>query len=412
MKFLLLSNELPPFWSGQALVLERILRALPVASYVIGTYRDFESVDPQCTFKLPSTYRRLPLEQVLRGAQGRIGNLLYARRPQWIYKFAMQRRAKRIAQLIEEEKCAAVVACTDYVIDFPAALRACQITGAKLFLYVFDDYLYKWRAGAESTFAARCEPEAMRGATSIIVPNDFMRDALYARYGLRATIIYNPFDANLYPVDNLRHSNDHIKPHTASDTGKSQQVVVLYTGAVYEAHYDAFRNLLEALTQLYANREADAQLHLYTSYGIQELIEQGLNKRVTFHPHLTPAAMPAVQQAADILFLPLAFNSPYPEVVRTSAPGKFGELLAAGRPLLVHAPADSFVAWYCRKYDCGVVVDKEDVAQLAKAVKRLLDDEELRSRITRHARARAAADFSTLAARTVFAQLLGVSIQK
>jgi glycosyltransferase involved in cell wall biosynthesis len=113
-----------------------------------------------------------------------------------------------------------------------------------------------------------------------------------------------------------------------------------------------------------------------------------------------------VQRRADLLFLPLAFDSPYPVLINTSCPSKMGEYLASGRPVLVHAPAGSFVAWYFKKYECGLVVDEPDPAKLAAAVGRLLTDNDLRRRLGHRARERARADFSVPVARATFEGLM------
>jgi hypothetical protein len=90
------------------------------------------------------------------------------------------------------------------------------------------------------------------------------------------------------------------------------------------------------------------------------------------HPHVDLQESLAIQHDADMLFLPLAFHSPIPEVLRTSAPGKMGEYLSSGRPILVHAPQDSFLSWFFRQHRCGVVVDSPDCGLLADAVRDIL----------------------------------------
>ncbi|HYE16131.1 MAG TPA: hypothetical protein VD968_16960, partial [Pyrinomonadaceae bacterium] len=104
------------------------------------------------------------------------------------------------------------------------------------------------------------------------------------------------------------------------------EVRIVYTGAIYEAHYDAFRNLLAALERL---GRPEVKLHAYTTQRAEEMAGRGIGgPAVVFHPHLSVAEMPGVQRRADLLFLPLAVESPYPDLVRTSAPVKFGEYLA------------------------------------------------------------------------------------
>jgi len=122
------------------------------------------------------------------------------------------------------------------------------------------------------------------------------------------------------------------------------------------------------------------------------------------------SAMPDIQREADVLFLPLAFNSPLSEHLRTSSPGKMGEFLAAGRPILVHTPPDSFTTWYFRHYECGVVVDENDPRALVAALSQLVEDSTLGERISLRAWERAQADFETTKVRARFLGVLNGTI--
>src|SRR5262249_47811910 len=153
--------------------------------------------------------------------------------------------------------------------------------------------------------------------------------------------------------------------------------------------HDAFRNLAEVLRA----GEIDATLDIYTAQSAAQVADAGIDGPVSVHAHRPLAEIASVQSQADILFLPLAFDSPFPTLIRSSSPAKMGEYLAAGRPILVHAPSDSFVARYFSQHRCGVVVDTLAPEPLANAVRRLLGDEGLRDRVAAAARARALADF-------------------
>jgi glycosyltransferase involved in cell wall biosynthesis len=91
-------------------------------------------------------------------------------------------------------------------------------------------------------------------------------------------------------------------------------------------------------------------------------------------------------------------------------PSKTGEYLASGRPILVHAPADSFLVWYFRRYECGLIVDTPDSVRLAEAVERLLTDGDLCRRLVANARERARRDFSIESSQAKFAQVLGLNV--
>ena len=119
--------------------------------------------------------------------------------------------------------------------------------------------------------------------------------------------------------------------------------------------------------------------------------------------------MVEAQNSADILFIPFSFHCSVPEIVKTSAPGKFGDYLASGRPILAHLPADSFVSWYLRTYDCGVVVDEDDPEVLKNAILRLINDIGMTARLVENARIRAKSDFSPEVSRRQFLSAIGLN---
>ena len=89
-----------------------------------------------------------------------------------------------------------------------------------------------------------------------------------------------------------------------------------------------------------------------------------------------------VMSGADVAFLPLSFEPGMRHVVETSFPSKTAEYLAAGVPVLVHAPAYSTVARYCREHDCGLVIDQPDEAALREGLVRLANDAALRKELS------------------------------
>jgi len=206
-------------------------------------------------------------------------------------------------------------------------------------------------------------------------------------------VIHNPCDLAQYSAP----AND----ERGEITG---EVRIIYTGAIYDAHFDAFKNLLSAIETL----DRNVWLHVYTALPREYLEYHGIRGRVVIHDHVPAAEVPAIQHEADMLFLPLAFDSPYPEIIRTSAPGKLGEYLAAGKPVLVHAPQGSFASWYFREHECGAVVDENDSAALARTIEQLLLDGELRRRLSHNAWRQAVSDFSIEKARGAFYKLLNL----
>lgn len=407
MKFAFVSHVLPPSWSGQAVMIHRVLGGLDPASYCLITNGDAGpggGAEISATDKLPAPHYRLPSDEVLRRGH-RFGLARWRARLNLLPRILW--RARRIAGVARREGCGAVVACTGDLWNLPAGYLASRMLKVPFYPYLFDDYANQWVEKFERRVARALEPRIIRGAAGVIAPNEFMAAEVRRRYGVEATVIHNPCDLSQYEsgagaTDSAADDGDAGGPEDAGGGDGGGRIV--YTGAVSIAsHANAFVNLLTAIRML---GRPEVKLHLYSAQPASALAEHGISGPLVHHAHHPAADMPGVQRQADVLFLPLAFDSPYPVLIDTSCPSKMGEYLASGRPVLAHAPASSFVAWYFKTYECGLVVDERDPARLAEAVARLLADGDLRRQLGRRARARAAADFSIPVARATFAKLM------
>ncbi len=394
MKLALVSHVLPPSWSGQAMALHRLLSEAEPDRYCLISWQDYES-DSQTlkdALKLPGRYHHLqPETQLPTGQRFGIGRIT-ARMNLWL---RIAKRARSITTIVRQEECSVVVACTGDLADPPAAYLASRRAGVPFYLHAFDDFVYQWSVPWRRAFARWAERIIMRGTTGVIVPNEFLGEAYAQRYGVPTHLVRNP---------SLSTGTDE-----ELDTpwpARSGEVRMVYTGAIYHAHHDAFRNLIAALELL---GRSDLRVSIYTAQTRTELEREGIQGPIDIHEHLSPIQSRGVQQQADILILPLAFESPIQEVVRTSAPGKLGEYLASGRPVLVHAPADAFVSWYCKQQGCGIVVDEKRPELLAAGIRSILEDEAMRERILDKARAAAKRDFSLPAVRAAYWKVFGTA---
>lgn len=386
-KFAVVSHIFPPVLSGQSILLDRLLRDMVPSSYcLISSGRENASPAvgglPGKCHRLRSSLRIPILEIPLVSWPPLLFNALWG-----IFS-----RARQIAKIVRNEDCDLLIGCTGDLYDLPATWLASRWTGRPFIVYILDDYIFQW-TGFRRRIAVWLEPKFIRSAQQIFVLNEFVRRFYAERYEVEPAVIHNPV---LLP--------DLAQLDQSVSAAERSTVVIVYTGSIYHAHYDAFRNLVEVLNGGDPHR---VQLHIYTSQP-QELLErQGITgPAVIFHPHIPPSEVFQVLRQADILFLPLAFHSLIPEVIRTSAPFKMSEYLAVGRPILVHAPADSFLSWYFRGNNCGLVVDCDDRHVLKEALERLLVDEALQKSLEREARQRAEVDFEITRIKHRFFSLL------
>ncbi len=385
--------------SGLGLILDRLLRCIPSERYCVITTLDRppDALDAAYYFLKSHHMSLFSLEQTLSTTVGISRARFYRPCLRWFrsaYRAGkrlaystmvanaeqpIKNRGHQIAKIAQRENCALIVGCSGELYDLPAAHRASQLTGIPFVAYILDYYGGGWR-GSQGALARRLEPALLKDAAAVLVTNEHMADIYRRDYGVEAAIIRNPC---VIPPPLPADTPDPLLP---SDT-----VNIVYTGAVYTAHYDAFHRLTAAIRAL---QRSDVKLHIFTNNPPSVLALEGISgSEVVLHNYLPPERIVHVQQRADILFLPLAFHSDLPKMIATSAPGKTGEYLAAGRAVLVHAPSDSFLSWYFRQHACGAVADSEDIGLLTDTLRRLIGDAAWREQLGQSARARAVADF-------------------
>lgn len=392
-KFALISHILPPSPSGQAVMLYRILSCISAADYYLihtktRTTSSRNEADNQN--RLPGTYYFLPSEPMLKTS--------YPFGISWILKVInvlvrLYVRTKNLLGIVRKEPdTQAILVCTGEIVDIPAGYIVSRICKLPFYAYIFDDYLHKF-TGSERWLARFTAPFIFKRSAGIIGPNEFICREYERRHGVKTTLVRNPCDKA-----ELEYEPQPLQ------SGPKNRIQILYTGDVYLANYGCFRNLIQAMDLL---PEYPLELHIFTIRSPEQLKNEGIASARTFiHAHLPYNEILERQRTSDILFLPLAFDSPFPELIRTSAPGKLGEYLASGRPVLAHVPADSFVAYYLEKNECGLVANRNDPDCLKEQILKLISNEELCQTITQRARQRAKLDFDPQVAAERLLQLL------
>ena len=389
MKFALVSHILPPSWSGQAMIIYKLLKDVNPSDYILISREDYSKDNiPDYSNRLLGKYyylpRILPKIAIINKGINKLKKKLNI--PQFL-QIKLYLKTNQIIKILKKENPHAIIACTGDILDLPASYIASKKLKIPFYAYIFDYYSYQWTIPKERAFAKAYEEIIMKNSAGIIVPNEFMKQELKDRYGVDPTIVYNCNDTN------FKKNNTHPWPLN------KDEIKIVYTGAIYNAHYDAFQTLVKVINSL---TKENVNLHLYTNQSKEWLTRQKISGKVVHHNHVTLIESLEIQKRADILFLPLAFNTEFPEVIKTSMPGKMGEYLASGRPILVHAPKDSFLSWYFKINDCGLVVDTEDHLELEKAIKRIIEDKEFRENIVHNDLRCAQDDFSIEKARKNF----------
>ena len=379
-KLAIISPVFPPDDSGQAVMLGRIMRHFDPTTYCLISTRSY----PAASYTSSGFLAQIP------GLQGSFYALDTPPRRYWerlrpvreviniAYLTVVQ--TLRLMHIVKRERVSAIVVCSGDLVAIPAAYLASMVRRIPLYLYMFDRYRFQSVNRIDRFIAAWAERLATNRAKAVIVPNESLGEAFHQDYGVTPAIIHNPIDSSEIVVSDN-------KPWPLDLT----EIKIVYTGQVYAAQYDALSRLVQAIKLL--EQEYPLKLHLYTAQPRAAIEQAGISGPVVFHGYCPPAQIRQIQQNADILFLPLAFVSPYPEIITTSAPSKFGEYLVSGRPILAHAPP-GFISRYMREHDCGYFVDQASSELLAETIRSIALDHERRLQVTHNAMQRARIDFA------------------
>jgi glycosyltransferase involved in cell wall biosynthesis len=388
VKIAFVSHVLPPSWSGQSVMIGRILKNVASEQYCLISTENYQAEKDRNTGFLPGKYYALPKESIIL----KLGTKYWI--INWLRAFI---RGVSIARIVKQENCDIIVAASGNLIDIPAGWWASTLTGARFVPYLFDDYLYQWPDEGTRSIARKMENRIYGRVKRVIVPNEFMRDEIEKRRNVRAAIVRNPCASTPEKDIQIMQTN----------YNRQDEIRVVYTGAIYHVNFDAFRNLMEATSHISAN----VKIHLYTAQPLDWLERNGITgEQIVQHPHSVHAEVIEAQNRAHILFLPFSFNSSIPEVIQTSAPGKTAEYLTSGVPILAHVPPNTFISWYFRKYNCGYVVDTNEIVTLQRAIENLMDDSSLRQGLVTNARERARVDFDPIVSSQSFMQAMDAAL--
>ncbi|HEY8151539.1 MAG TPA: glycosyltransferase [Vicinamibacteria bacterium] len=278
------------------------------------------------------------------------------------------------------------------------AWRAARELRLPLYVHLHDTWREAYAARPlplERLAAWWYEGRLLRAARRLFTITDAAREHYLRSLGLDSTVL-----PHCVPAADLDRP-----PPAARPVGTRR--VLHFAGHVYRAmNTDALAMLARALPLC----RHDVILHCYTPSSAAPLAAAGIaGDRVEVRFGTRDEVM-ADQAAADLLVLPLAFRSPNPLEIRTVFPTKLLEYFVSGRPVLVHAPFDSWCARDAGAKGWAAVVDEPSPAALARAIDALLDDAPRQASLVAAARAEARRRAAPDVARALRAELEEIGV--
>lgn len=227
-------------------------------------------------------------------------------------------------------------------------------------LTVYFDILWEESSPGAVPLARKYEKVILERADQRFAITEFAADYLERKHGRKFEVIPHLIDASDLP--------DGLRPMADDAPAK-----IHFCGGIYPRMNQDSVVRLAAAAAIASVRPA---IEFCSPALPTELVRQGYSCR-----YVNRDSLRAAQHASTILYLPQAFESDHPLMIRNNFPTKAMEYLCSGRPILVHSPPDSYLTWLARREGFALVVDRPDVGELAAAIDRLARDRDLQSEL-------------------------------
>lgn len=368
-KLLLISHSLPPIMSGVSIIIQRLFKCFEEGSYVVLTSSYNGKSDGLRTIReLPCRYYFLSLESFFKPYNRKVAVLEWMQVFPAILKGLFIIRREKITDIFIVPSSGNLL-LTAYIMHL--------ISMKSLSIYFLDLFAGNKGFKLRQCLSGPIEYLAIHSAQNIFVMSESLKRYYDKKYNICSVLLRHPVD-----VSDDDYSI-HGKPRQNYKKLKkcNHPASIVFTGYVYEYQIDPLQNLAKAV-----NSMNGVKLEIYTSRAKKYIDKMGvMGKNIIYHGFVAPEGVTEIQQKADILFLPMAFNPPSRLVIATASPGKLAEYLTSGRPILVHAPNDAYISWYAKRYGWGVVVEKPDISLLRESIIGLINNRALQERLVKNA---------------------------
>jgi glycosyltransferase involved in cell wall biosynthesis len=247
----------------------------------------------------------------------------------------------------------------------PTSIRVARATadalGVPLQTLVWDPPRYYlgeyWKLrGAALDDLVRAFGAAVRRATRCGVMSDAMGDAYRRAYGTSCVIMQHGLARRWWRSPATEPARDRL--------------TIAYAGSLYAR--DEWNTLLEALRR--RNWRLGGRDVTIRFLGSRLEVDVAAPARIEFLGWRNRADTLALLSEADVCYLPYWFAAEYAEVVRQAFPTKLPTYLAAGRPVLFHAPPGSSPARFFDRYPAGALCASRDPDRVADVLESLVAD--------------------------------------
>ncbi len=266
------------------------------------------------------------------------------------------------AKVIKKEKIEVLMGVSDFGPALIGTYKLHKKTKIPFVIHLYDLYLGNLFPFPGGILAKYYEPKLIASASKIIVTNETTKELYIKRYG---EAVREKFAV----IHNSVPPEEHELSKTSVEYNPAPPYSILFSGRIYWPQIEAIKEMIGAINEM----NFEITFNIYTPSPKDYLSKLGIieNNKIKINS-ATPQEMPALQASADILFLPLSWNTKAPEIIQTATPGKLTDYLATGKPILTYAPGDTALVKYVKNKQCAYIVEEHNPEKLKQAIEAIV----------------------------------------
>ena len=272
-------------------------------------------------------------------------------------------------------------------------------THKKLVVHVMDDWFcsntnggmlsFYWKYRIDQTLRS-----VLDNASLMLSISEGMSDAYRVKYGKTFHPFHNPIETETWLIHQKKEASISTPP----------EANVLYAGRIGIGTSSSVIDIAKAIEEL--NREGyTIHLNIQTTSISPEIYKKLLKlPSVRFNSVVKYTQLPAVFSAADLLVLPIDFETKGSEFLKYSMPTKASEYMISGTPILVYCSPDVSLNWHAKKHNWALIVESKCRKDLKKTITQALYDDNLRKKLQKTATRFASSNYDAKIVREKFKQ--------
>lgn len=352
------AHTFPPRVSATAIVLSNLLSSYKGPLSAVSGHERNGTFDS--TFTPPCLTEYLSLPRILPRTYESI-----RRRFPSITSYLIQ---KPIENSLKRLRANVVMGVFPYDDVLVATFRAARRLHIPFYAYIQDLWIETMAAGTwRAHFATKWEPLILKNADRVICMTEAAQYHYEKKYDIKTDLL-----------PHCNHENSYCSAAQSLSPPKMANPTALFVGGINDKfNLDALRVLARSSELLPKNYE----LIYSTRRSLQKLHSLGIKSSRLSVKYVPRTAAIRFQSEVHVLIAPLSHKNCSREEVRTLFSTKLLTYMLSGRPIIVFAPQDSYLAQSARKTGWAYVVSEDSPKALAEAIVTVVENVELSSQL-------------------------------